>query len=162
MYRKRHLSRVTALRASVDVSDVRLERKSRYEYAKLKARGHSRTRTRYASATPVATGSDSLIRSNPLPPTTIGEKRSRAQGDPCHVVRKHPRRMVNPSEEVSHTPMSSLNPGTRVTSPDTGIGLTTTSFQDPLTMELAVPLFVEQRRWWSVYQRRSMRICFSS
>ena len=122
MYRKRDLIRTTALRASVDVSDVRLERKSRYEYAKLKARGHSRTRTRYASATPVATGSDSLIRSNPLPPTTIGEKRSRAQGDPCHVVRKHPRRMVNPSEEVSHTPMSSLNPGTRATSQDTGIG----------------------------------------
>ena len=56
MYRKRHLSCVPALRASASVDEVRLERNLRYEYAKLKARGQLRTRTRYASATPVATG----------------------------------------------------------------------------------------------------------
>ena len=75
VYRKQHLSSMTALRASADVADVRLGRKIRYEYAKIKTRGKLRNRTRYASVTPVATGSDPVVRSNPLPPTTIGEKR---------------------------------------------------------------------------------------
>ena len=99
-----------------------MERKIRYEYAKLKARGQLRTRTRYASSTPVATGSDPNARSNPLPTTTIGGKRSRSMEDPCHDVRKHPRRMGNPAEGISHTSTSSPTPGTLATSPDTGIG----------------------------------------
>ena len=86
VYRTRHLSSVLSLRASASVADVRLERKLRYEYAKLKARGQLSTRTRYASATPVATGSDPKARSNPLPPTTNGEKLSRSQGDPGQDV----------------------------------------------------------------------------
>ena len=80
-----------------------------------------RTRTRYASATHVATDSDYKVRSNPLPPTTIGEKRSRLQGDPGHDVQKHPRRKGSPDEGVYHTPTSSPTPGTLATSPDTGI-----------------------------------------
>ena len=81
-----------------------------------------RTRTRYASATHVATDSDYKVRSNPLPPTTIGEKRSRSQGDPGHDVQKHPRRKGSPAEGVSHTPTSSPTLSTLATSPDTGIG----------------------------------------
>ena len=36
------------LRASADVADVRLERKVRYEFFKLKARGKLRNRLQYA------------------------------------------------------------------------------------------------------------------
>ena len=59
-----------------------------------------------------------------LPPssTTIGEKRSRSQGDPGHDVQKHPRRKGSPAEGVSHTHTSSPTPGTLATSPDTSIG----------------------------------------
>ena len=121
VYRKRHLSSVTALRASADVADVRLERKLRFEYAKLKVRVQLRTRTRYDSATMVATGHDPKVRSNTIPPTTIGEKRSRSQGDPGYDVQKHPRRMGNPVVGVFRTPISSPTPGTLTTSPDTGI-----------------------------------------
>ena len=71
-------------------------------------------------ATLVAAGSDPVVRSNQLPPTTIGERRPRAQGDPGLDVLEHPRRMGSPAEGVSHTLMSF--PGTRATSPDTGIG----------------------------------------
>ena len=122
VYRTRHLSSVPSLKASVSVADVRLERKLRYEYVKLKARGQLRTRTRYASATPVATGSDPKVRSNPLLPTTFGGKHSRSMEDPCHDVRKHPRRMGNPAEGLSHTPTSIPTPGTLATSPDNCIG----------------------------------------
>ena len=37
VYRKQQLSSMTALRSMVDVADVRLEQKLRYEYAKLKS-----------------------------------------------------------------------------------------------------------------------------
>ena len=122
VYRRQHLSSIPALRASADEADARLERNNRYEYAKIKAGGRLRNRTRYASATPVAAGSDPVLRSNPLPPTTIGAKRPRAKGDPGHDVQKHPRRMGSSAEGVSHTPMSFPTPGNRVNSPDTGIG----------------------------------------
>ena len=87
MCRKRHLSSMTALRESADVDDVRLERKLWYEYAKLKTRGQLRNRTRFASATPLSACSDPLVRSNPLRPTTICEKRPQAQGDLSHDIK---------------------------------------------------------------------------
>ena len=70
----------------------------------------------------VATGHDLKVRSNALPPTTIGEKRSRSQGDPGHDVQKHPRRKGSPAEGVTHIPTSFPTPGTLSTSPDNGIG----------------------------------------
>ena len=121
VYRRRHISSIPALRESVDAADDRLERNLRYEYAKLKTRGQLRNRTRYASATPVAASSDPVVRSNPLPPITIGEKRPRAQGDPGNDAQKHLRRMGSPAEGISHITMSSPTPGTLASSPDTGI-----------------------------------------
>ena len=84
VYRKRHLSSLPALRANDDVGNVRLERTIRLIYSKLKARSKLRTRTRSDSASHLSTGSDPRVRSNPLPPTTIGENGSRSQGDPGH------------------------------------------------------------------------------
>ena len=121
VYRKRHLSIMTALRASADVADVRLERKLRYEYYKLKARVQLRNRARYASDTPVAVGFDPVVQINPLPPRTISKKRSRSQGDPDHDVQKHLLRMGSPAEGVSRTPKTCLTPGTLATSRDTRI-----------------------------------------
>ena len=46
VHRTRRLSSTCALRASANVADVRLERKFRYDYAKLTARGQLRNRTR--------------------------------------------------------------------------------------------------------------------
>ena len=105
-----------------------------------------RTRTRYAPDTMVATGHDPKVRSNTLPPTTIGEKRSRSQGDPGHDVQKHPRRKGSPVEGVSLFPRVLR---LRVPSPLQQIlvlATTTTPLQDILHMELVVPLLIEQRR----------------
>ena len=101
---------------------VRLQLKLRYDYAKLKARGQLRNRTRYASATPVAASFDTVMQRKLLPPSTIDEKRSRSMNDPFHDVQKHPRRIGNPAEGLSHTPSSSPTPSTLATSPDTDIG----------------------------------------
>ena len=70
----------------------------------------------------VATGHDPKVRSNTLPPTTIGEKRSRSQGDPGHDVQKHPRRKGSPAEGVSHISTSFSTPGILATLLDTDIG----------------------------------------
>uniref|UniRef100_M4BBE9 Uncharacterized protein n=1 Tax=Hyaloperonospora arabidopsidis (strain Emoy2) TaxID=559515 RepID=M4BBE9_HYAAE len=98
VHRTRRLSSMYALRASVSVADVRLERKLRYDYAKLKARGQLRNRTRYASATTVAAGVGQTVTNNPPIDTTSGGKRPRSQDDPGHDVQKHPRRMGSLAE----------------------------------------------------------------
>ena len=51
VHRARRLSSMMALRASANAADVRLERKLRFKYAKLKAKGRLRSQTvRYAPA----------------------------------------------------------------------------------------------------------------
>ena len=118
----RRLSSRYALRASVSVADVRLERKLRYDYAKLKARDQLRNRTRYASTTTVAASAGQTVTNNPPTDTTSGGKRPQSRDDTGHDVQKHPRRMGNLAEGESHTPMSSPTPGTHATSPDISIG----------------------------------------
>ena len=61
-----------ALSESARVADFRLEQKLQYEYANLKAIGQLRNRTRYASAKPVAAGSDPVVRATRyLPPLLV-------------------------------------------------------------------------------------------
>ena len=67
------LSSMYALRASVSVADVRLERKLRYDYAKLKARVQLRNLTHYASATTVVASAGKTVATNPQPrPLVVG------------------------------------------------------------------------------------------
>ena len=103
---------------------MRLERKIRYEFAKLKAKGQLRAmfRSHYASAVSIA---ESLHRASAvdLPAAPIdGEKHEGLQVDPDHGVRKHPRHIGNLAEGVYCTPMSSQTHDTPATSPDIGIG----------------------------------------
>uniref|UniRef100_M4BJ96 Uncharacterized protein n=1 Tax=Hyaloperonospora arabidopsidis (strain Emoy2) TaxID=559515 RepID=M4BJ96_HYAAE len=86
VHRTRRLSSMYALRASVSVADVCLERKLRYDYAKLKARGQLRNRTRYAPANTVAAGAGQTVSTNPQTHTTSGGKRPRSRDDPGHDV----------------------------------------------------------------------------
>uniref|UniRef100_M4BAE5 Uncharacterized protein n=1 Tax=Hyaloperonospora arabidopsidis (strain Emoy2) TaxID=559515 RepID=M4BAE5_HYAAE len=75
VHRTRRLSSMYALRASVSVADVCLERKLRYDYAKLKARGQLRNRTRYDSANTVDASAGQTVTNNPPIDTTSGGKR---------------------------------------------------------------------------------------
>ena len=73
VHRTRRLSSMYALRASANVVDMRLERKLRYDYAKLTARGQLRNRTRYASATTVAASAGQTVTNNlPTTPLVVG------------------------------------------------------------------------------------------
>uniref|UniRef100_A0AAV1T1J2 Uncharacterized protein n=1 Tax=Peronospora matthiolae TaxID=2874970 RepID=A0AAV1T1J2_9STRA len=56
----------------------------RYDYAKLKARGQLRKRTRYASATKVAASAGQSVASNPPTRTTSGGERPRPRDDHGH------------------------------------------------------------------------------
>ena len=126
VHRVRRLSSMWALRASASAADVRLERKLRYEYAKLKARGQVRsTRSRYAqhlsaSATPVAASPHQDLDVDSSVPTITGGKRSGSQVDPDRGVRKCQPRTGNPADEVSQIPTSYMTQDTHATLPDTG------------------------------------------
>uniref|UniRef100_M4BQ35 Uncharacterized protein n=1 Tax=Hyaloperonospora arabidopsidis (strain Emoy2) TaxID=559515 RepID=M4BQ35_HYAAE len=97
------VSSMYALRASVSVVDVRLERKLRHDYAKLTARGQLRNRTRYASATTVTTTAGQTVTTNPPTHTTSGGKRPWSRDDPDHDVQKRQscRRVISYSHEFS-------------------------------------------------------------
>uniref|UniRef100_A0AAV1VAL6 Uncharacterized protein n=1 Tax=Peronospora matthiolae TaxID=2874970 RepID=A0AAV1VAL6_9STRA len=118
----RRLSNMFVLRASVNVTDVRLERKLRYDYAKLKARDQLRKRTRYASATTVAASAGQSVTNNPPTHSTSGGKRPRSRYDHDHDTQKHPKHKGSLAEGVSQTSMSFQTQGTLATLPDTGIG----------------------------------------
>ena len=67
VHKTRRLSNIYALRNSANVADVRLERKLRYEFAKLRAKGRSRAsrHSRYALATSVATSPGQTLTMEP-------------------------------------------------------------------------------------------------
>uniref|UniRef100_A0AAV1UT00 Uncharacterized protein n=1 Tax=Peronospora matthiolae TaxID=2874970 RepID=A0AAV1UT00_9STRA len=94
----------------------------RYDYAKLKARGQLRKRTRYALATKVAASSDQSVANNPPTRTTSGGERPRPRDDHGHDAQKPPKHMGSLAEGVPQIPMSFQTQGTHATLPDTGIG----------------------------------------
>uniref|UniRef100_A0AAV1VGJ8 Uncharacterized protein n=1 Tax=Peronospora matthiolae TaxID=2874970 RepID=A0AAV1VGJ8_9STRA len=111
-----------ALRASAHAANVRLEHKLRYNYAKLKARGQLRTRTRYASATKVAASAGQSGANKPPTRTTSGGERPRSRDDHGHDAQKPPKHMGSIAEGVPQIPISFQTQSTHATLPDTGIG----------------------------------------
>uniref|UniRef100_A0AAV1TJD2 Uncharacterized protein n=1 Tax=Peronospora matthiolae TaxID=2874970 RepID=A0AAV1TJD2_9STRA len=110
-----------ALRESASVADVSLERKLRYDFAKLEAKGRLRrvSRSRYASAASTAAGSRQSFDTNSPALTTTSEKRDAHQDELGRGAQKRQRRMVNLAEGESHT-MSFQTQGTHTTSPNIG------------------------------------------
>ena len=105
---------MSALRPSASKADVRLERKLRYEFSKLKAKGQLRSlyRTQYAKpvagpTTSVSTvqtvANQSVLVSEPYTPKAIGGKRVGVQADPQHDAQKRQRRTGNLAEGVPQT-----------------------------------------------------------
>jgi hypothetical protein len=118
---------------------VRLERKLRFDFAKLKAKSKLPTccRSHYAPLSlhlgeaPAATASDprlSPARDPPAPRPSGGKREatdSAAAGSWSGTDRadqKRPRRLGNPAEGVPQTPTSSQREGTHATVPSTGGG----------------------------------------
>uniref|UniRef100_M4BUG1 Uncharacterized protein n=1 Tax=Hyaloperonospora arabidopsidis (strain Emoy2) TaxID=559515 RepID=M4BUG1_HYAAE len=121
-----------ALRYSASKADVQLERKLRYEFAKLRAKDQLRSlyRNHYAKSvagqtTTVLTvqtvAGHSVLTSETYTPTPIGEKRVGVQAEPQHDAQKRQRRTGNLVEGVPQTPMSSQTQNIHATSPDTAI-----------------------------------------
>ena len=77
VHRARLLSSMNALRASAVKADVRLERKLRYAFGKLRAKGQLRAmfRTRYAAAVPMIASPHRASVVDPFAVPITGEKR---------------------------------------------------------------------------------------
>uniref|UniRef100_M4C2L2 Uncharacterized protein n=1 Tax=Hyaloperonospora arabidopsidis (strain Emoy2) TaxID=559515 RepID=M4C2L2_HYAAE len=123
---------MSALPSSASRADVRQERKLRYEFAKLKAKGQLRSlyRTQYAKtvAGPTTTVSTvqkvaghSVLIGEPFTPTPIGGKRVGVQADHQRDAQKRQRHTGSLAEGVPQTPMNFQTQGIHATSPDTGI-----------------------------------------
>nr|CCA27704.1 conserved hypothetical protein [Albugo laibachii Nc14] len=135
VHRTHHLRDVRSLPASSDVADIRLERKLRYEFAKFRAKRHSRFLKRHQSAelahagqpssamaAVAATGPCHTMDKDPSAPTSIGGKCPGSRVDPERYAGKRRRRRGNLSGGVLRIPKSFRIQGIRATSPDTGIG----------------------------------------
>uniref|UniRef100_M4C6Q3 Uncharacterized protein n=1 Tax=Hyaloperonospora arabidopsidis (strain Emoy2) TaxID=559515 RepID=M4C6Q3_HYAAE len=125
---------VNARRASASKADVRLERKLRYKFARLKAKGQLRSLYRNQYAKPVAgqtttvstvqtVSGHSVLTSEPYTLTPIGGKRVGVQADPQRAAQNVNGVTGNLVEGVPQTPMSSQTQGIHATSPGTGIDL---------------------------------------
>uniref|UniRef100_A0AAV1TSP8 Uncharacterized protein n=1 Tax=Peronospora matthiolae TaxID=2874970 RepID=A0AAV1TSP8_9STRA len=111
-----------ALRVSASVADVSLERKLRYEFAQLKARGRLRgvSRSHHALAASAAASSRQSFDTNSPALTTTSEKRGSRQDELVRGAQNRQRRMGILAEGETHTPMSFQTQGTHATSLDIG------------------------------------------
>ena len=114
-HRARRLSSMDALRASAAVVNVRLERKLRFDFAKLKASGQLKRLypNRYAEPT--------VPTSHVATPT--GDKRLGSATDLASVAQKRPRRMDSLVVGDPQTPMSYKTRSNPATESDIGFGL---------------------------------------
>ena len=158
MHQLWNLKSMMTLRNSANVADAYLERKLRYEYAKLEAEGKLPSKPlQYAlasqhenvEATSVAMSSRQNFYKRSLSPATTAGKSS---GPP--IIRKCQRRMSSSAEELlSFTKLS-----TRATLPDTCFTPSTKFLMKCFHMVLEIPLLIEQRRWRPVYRRKRTRL----
>uniref|UniRef100_A0AAV1VC33 Uncharacterized protein n=1 Tax=Peronospora matthiolae TaxID=2874970 RepID=A0AAV1VC33_9STRA len=97
----RRLSSMHALRESASMEDILLEQKTRYDFAKLKARGRLRgvSRSRYASAVSAAASSRQSFDTNSSALAETSEKREVRQDELGRGAQKRQRRMVSVAEE---------------------------------------------------------------